>query len=200
MIENLEDMQNIPVTHMTIGAILKSFEVIAERKHGGDEDVKRSVSEVINRFMVEAMYKYYNHNEFHSETSNETAREVCGSWSLGKRVTSAHIYPPNSRMDIVRELTNKFKEDLLRGKITFSEENKNFFFKNADHPNCKLTLSVKDGNLVITYYIGDNVYTKRVPLDSSDFVDKSSGEFWRKYGEIIISSSNELVAQINGGH
>ena len=33
-----------------------------------------------------------------------------------------------------------------------------------------------------------------------DFVDKSSGEFWRKYGEIIISSSNELVAQINGGH
>ena len=183
---------------MTIGDVLKYFEVIAERKHGGDEDVKRSVSEVTNRFMVEAMYKYYNHNESHSETSNETAREVCGSW--GERVTSAHIYPPNSRADIVRELTNKFKDDLLRGKISFSEENKIFFFKSADHPNCKLTLSVEDGNLVITYYIGDNVYTKRVPLDSSDFADKSSGEFWRKYGEIIISSSNELVAQINGGH
>ena len=113
---------------------------------------------------------------------------------------TAHIYPPVLRVVIVRELTNKFKEDLLRGKISFSEENKNFSFKNADHPNCKLTLSVEDGNLVITYYIGDNVYTKRVPLDSSDFVDKSSGEFWRKYGEIIISSSNELVAQIKGGH
>ena len=198
MIENFEDMKNIPVTNMTIGDILKYFEVIAERKHGGDEDVKRSVSEVTNRFMVEAMYKYYNHNKSHSETSNETAREVYGSW--GERVTSAHIYPPNSRADIVRELTNKFKDDLLRGKISFSEENKNFFFKSADHPNCKLTLSVEDGNLVITYYIGDNVYTKRVPLDSSDFADKSSGEFWRKYGEIIISSSNELVAQINGGH
>ena len=200
MFDNFEDMKNIPVTNMTIGDILKYFEVIAERKHGGDEDVKRSVSEVTNRFMVEAMYKYYNHNEFHSETSNETAREMRGSWSWGKRVTSAHIYPPNSRMDIVRELTNKFKEDWLRGRISFSEENKNFFFKNADHPNCKLTLSVEDGNLVITYYIGDNVYTKRVPLDSSVFVDKSSGEFWRKYGEIIISSSNELVAQINEGH
>ena len=198
MIENFEDMKNIPVTNMTIGDILKYFEVIAERKHGGDEDVKRSVSEVTNRFMVEAMYKYYNHNEFHSETSNETAREVCGSW--GERVTSAHIYPLNSQATIIRELTNKFKEDLLRGKISFSEENKNFFLKNGDHPNCKLTLSVEDGNLVITYYTGDNVYTKRVPLDSSDFADKSSGEFWRKYGEIIISSSNELVAQINGGH
>lgn len=198
MIDNFEDIKNILITDMTIGDVLKYFEVIAERKHGGDEDVKRSVSEVTNRFMVEAMYKYYNHNESHNETSNETAREECGSW--GERVTSAHIYPPNSRMDIVRELTNKFKEDLLRGRISFSEENKNFSFKKADHPNCKLTLSVEDGNLVITYYIGDNVYTKRVPLDSSDFADKSSGEFWRKYGEIIISSSNELVAQIKEGH
>lgn len=198
MIDNFEGIKNISVTDMTIGDILKYFEVITEREHDSDEDVKRSISEVANRFMVEAMYKYYNHNESHSETSNETAREVCGNW--GERVTSAHIYPPNSRVDIVRELINKFKEDLLRGKIAFSEENKNFFFKNADHPNCKLTLSVEDGNLVITYYIGDNVYTKRVPLDSSDFVDNSSVEFWKKYGEIIISSSNELVAQINGGH
>ena len=199
MIDNFEDMKNIPVTNMTIGDVLKYFEVIAEREHGGDEDVKRSVSEVTNRFMVEAMYKYYNHNESHSETSNETAREECENWGETNVIT-AHIYPPVLRVVIVRELTNKFKEDLLRGRISFSEENKNFLFKNADHPNCKLTLSVEDGNLVITYYIGDNVYTKRVPIDSSDLADKSSGEFWRKYGEIIISSSNELVAQINGGH
>lgn len=198
MIDNFENMKNIPVTDMTIGDILKYFEVITEREHDSDEDVKRSISEVANRFMVEAMYKYYNHNEPRSEASNEVAREECKSW--GERVTSAHIYPPNSRVDIVRELTNKFKEDLLRGRISFSEENKNFFFKNADHPNCKLTLSVEDGNLVITYYIGDTVYTKKIPLEPSDFVNKSSGEFWKKYGEIIMSSSNELVAQINGGH
>ena len=199
MIENFEDIKNILVTNMTIGDVLKYFEVIAERKHGGDEDVKRSVSEVTNRFMVEAMYKYYNHNKSHNETSNETAREVCGSWGETNVIT-AHIYPSVLRVVIVRELTNKFKEDLLRGRISFSEENKNFFIKNADHPNCKLTLSVEDGNLVITYYIGDNVYTKRVPIDSSDLADKSSVEFWKKYGEIIISSSNELVEQINGGH
>ena len=199
MIDNFEDIKNILITDMTIGDVLKYFEVIAERKHGGDEDVKRSVSEVTNRFMVEAMYKYYNHNESHSETSSETAREKCENWGETNVIT-AHIYPPILRVVIVRELTNKFKEDLLRGKISFSEENKNFFFENADRPNCKLTLSVENGNLVITYYIGDNVYTKRVSLDSSDFADKSSGEFWRKYGEIIISSSNELVAQIKEGH
>ena len=198
MIDNFDSIKNIPVTDMTIGDILKYLEVITKREHDSDEDVKRSISEVANRFMIEAMYKYYNPNKSQSETSNTSAREVCESW--GKRVTSAYIYPPNSRVDIVRELTNKFKEDLLRGRISFSEENKNFFFKNADHPNCKLTLSVEDGNLVITYYIGDTVYTKKIPLESSDFVDNSSVEFWKKYGEIIISSSNELVAQINGGH
>lgn len=197
MIDNFESMKNIPVTDMTIGDILKYFEVITEREHDSDEDVKRSISEVANRFMVEAMYKYYNHNEPRSEASNKTAREECESW--GERVTSAHIYSPNSRVDIIRELTNKFKDDLIRGKILFSEENKNFFFKTSDHPNCKLILSVESGNLVITYYIGDNVYSKKILLDPSDFVDKS-GEFWKKYMEIIVSSSNELVAQINGGH
>lgn len=197
MIDNFEGIKNIPVTDMTIGDILKYFEVVTERGYNSNEDIKRSVSEVANRFMVEAMYKYYNPNECQSETSDASAREVCESW--GERVTSTHIYPPNSRVDIVRELTNKFKEDLVRGRISFSEENKNFFFKNTDHPNCKLTLSVEDGNLVITYYIGDTVYTKKIPLEPSDFVDKSSGEFWKKYGEIIMSSSNELVAQINGG-
>lgn len=197
MIDNFESMKNIPVTDMTIGDILKYFEVITEREHDSDEDVKRSISEVANRFMVEAMYKYYNPNESYSKTSNETAREECKSW--GERVTSAHIYSPNSRATIIRELTNKFKDDLIRGKILFSEENKNFFFKTSDHPNCKLILSVESGNLVITYYIGDNVYTKKILLDPSDFVDKS-GEFWKKYMEIIVSSSNELVAQINGGH
>lgn len=197
MIDNFENIKNIPVTNMTIGDILKYFEVVTEREHDSDEDVKRSISEVANRFMVEAMYKYYNHNESQSETSNTSAREVCGSW--GERVTSAHIYPPNSRAAIVRELTNKFKEDLVRGRISFSEENKNFFFKTANHPTCKLTLSIEDGNLVITYYIGDTVYTKKILPDSSDFVNKSD-EFWKKYGEIIVSSSNELVAQINEGH
>lgn len=197
MIDNFENIKNIPVTNMTIGDILKYFEVVTEREHDSDEDVKRSISEIANRFMVEAMYKYYNHNESQSETSNTSAREVCGSW--GERVTSAHIYPPNSRAAIVRELTNKFKEDLVRGRISFSEENKNFFFKTANHPTCKLTLSIEDGNLVITYYIGDTVYTKKILPDSSDFVNKSD-EFWKKYGEIIVSSSNELVAQINEGH
>jgi hypothetical protein len=198
MIDNFENIKNIPVTNMTIGDILKYFEVVTEREHNSEEEVKRSMSEVANRFMVEAMYKYYNPNEYQSETSKVSMRKDGENWEKGG-IISGYFYPPNSRAAIVRELTNKFKDDLIRGKILFSEENKNFFFKTADHPTCKLTLSIEDGNLVITYYIGDTVYTKKILPDSSDFVNKSD-EFWKKYGEIIISSSNELVAQINEGH
>lgn len=199
MIDNFENMKNIPVTDMTIGDILKYFEVVAEREYNSNEDVKRSISEITNRFMVEAMYKYYNPNECQSETSKVSMRKEGENWEKGG-IISGYFYSPNSRAAIVRELTNKFKDDLIRGEILFSEENKNFFFKTADHPTCKLTLSVEDGNLVITYYIGDTVYTKKIPLEPSDFVDNSSVEFWKKYGEIIMSSSNELVAQINEGH
>lgn len=199
MIDNFEGMKNIPVTDMTIGDILKYFEVVTERGYNSNEDIKISISEVANRFMVEAMYKYYNHNDSQGETSNASVREECKNWEE-KSVVSGHIYPPVLRVVIVRELTNKFKDDLVQGKILFSKENKNFFSKDADHPKCKLTLSAEDDNLVITYYIGDNVYTKKILIEPSEFVDKSSVEFWRKYGEIIMTSSNELVAQINGGH
>ena len=198
MIETFEDMKNIPVTNMTVGDVLKYFEVITERKHGGDEDVKRSVSEVASRFMAEAMYKYYNHKDADSETSDAPAREEKEKWN--EKVTSANFYPPSLRMAVVRDLTNEFKNDLVRGRISFSEENKNFFFKVAEHPNCMLTLRIKDKNLVITYYIGDTTYTHKVPVETSDFTEKSSGEFWDKYAEIIISLSNKLVAQIKEGH
>lgn len=198
MIDNFEGIKNISVTDMTIGDILKYFEAITKREHDSDEDVKRSISEVTNRFIIEAMYKYYNHNESHNETSNAPAREECESWK--EKVTSANFYPPSSRMKIVRDLTNEFKNDLVRGSVSFSEENKNFFFRVAEHPNCMLTLHIKDKNLVITYYIGDTTYTHKVLVDASDFTDKSSGEFWGKYAEIIVSLSNELVTQIKEGH
>lgn len=198
MIKTFGDMKNILVTNMTIGDILKYFEAIAERKHDGDEDVKRSVSEVASRFMAEAMYKYYNHKDADSETSNLPAREECEGWK--EKVTSANFYPPSLRMTIVRDLTNEFKNDLTQGRISFPKETENFFFKVAEHPNCMLILRIKDKNLVITYYIGDTTYTYKVPVEASDFTDKSSGEFWGKYAEIIISSSNKLVAQIKEGH
>lgn len=199
MIDSYDEMKKVPIVDMTVGDMIDFFEVIFARKHGGDEDVKRSVSEVEARFIAEALYKYYNHKDSNSETSDTPAREEKEEWNKNISDTFC-FYTPSTRMAIVRDLTNEFKNDLVQGRISFSEETKNFFFKVAEHPNCMLTLRIKDKNLVITYYIGDTTYTHKVPVEASDFTDKSSGEFWGKYAEIIISSSNKLVAQIKEGH
>ena len=46
-----------PIKDMTIGDVVEYFDIIYARKHGGDEDVKRTVSELKARFIMEALYK-----------------------------------------------------------------------------------------------------------------------------------------------
>ena len=46
-----------PVKDMTIGDVVEYFDIICTREHSGDEDVKRTVSELKARFIMEALYK-----------------------------------------------------------------------------------------------------------------------------------------------
>lgn len=46
-----------PIKDMTIGDVVEYFDIICARKHGGDEDVKRTASELKARFIMEALYK-----------------------------------------------------------------------------------------------------------------------------------------------
>ena len=46
-----------PIKDMTIGDVVEYFDIIRVRKHGGDEDVKRTASELKARFIMEALYK-----------------------------------------------------------------------------------------------------------------------------------------------
>ena len=198
MIDNYDDMKKIPIVDMTIGDVVDFFEIIYARKHGGDEDVRRSVSEARARFMAEALYKYYNHKEPDSKTSNAPAREEKENWDETVDGPLA-FYTQDARMAIVRELTDIFKNDLIEKKTLF-QNNKIFSFKTVLHPNCELSIYIKDNNLVISYYIGGTTYTHTVPFDPCDFTEKSKTFFWSKYAEIIVSLSNELVAQIKEGH
>lgn len=206
MIETFEDMKNIPITSMTIGDILKYFEVIAERKHGGDEDVKRSVSEVASRFMAEAMYKYYNHKDSNSETSNTLNSETSDApaceekeeWS--KNIGGPfYFYTRDVRVTIVKVLTDEFKDRLYA--CNFGTNNINYSFENEKYPNCELSIYLDmDYNLHITYQIGDTFYRRSVPVELSDIEDDTSNGFWGRYGRIILSLSNELIEQIQEGH
>ena len=41
-----------PIKDMTIGDVVEYFDIICARKHGGDEDVKRTASELKARFIM----------------------------------------------------------------------------------------------------------------------------------------------------
>lgn len=57
---NNEDYSKVlkkPIKDMTIGDVVEYFDIFYARKHGGDEDVKRTASELKARFIMEALYK-----------------------------------------------------------------------------------------------------------------------------------------------
>ena len=59
-----------PIKDMTIGDVVEYFDIICARKHGGDEDVKRTASELKARFIMEALYKsnkFSSHKEIPPE-------------------------------------------------------------------------------------------------------------------------------------
>ena len=55
--ENYSKVLKKPIKDMTIGDVVEYFDIIRLRKHGGDEDVKRTASELKARFIMEALYK-----------------------------------------------------------------------------------------------------------------------------------------------
>lgn len=73
-----------PIKDMTIGDVVEYFDIIDARKHGGDEDVKRTVSELKARFIMEALHKS---DEFFSK---ERQGNIINDW-YNKTCKDAHI-------------------------------------------------------------------------------------------------------------
>lgn len=81
-----------PIKDMTIGDVVEYFDIICARKHGGDEDVKRTASELKARFIMEALYKS---DEFFSR---EQQGNVVSDWykKVCSDVNKARISLPSS--------------------------------------------------------------------------------------------------------
>ena len=57
---NNEDYSKIlkkPIKDMTIGNVVKYFDIICARRYSSDVDIKRTASELKERFIIEALYK-----------------------------------------------------------------------------------------------------------------------------------------------
>ena len=72
------------IKDMTIGDVVEYFDIICARRHGGDEDVKRTASELKARFIMEALYKS---DEFFSK---EQRAKVINDW-YNKNYKDSHL-------------------------------------------------------------------------------------------------------------
>lgn len=198
MIDNYDGMKKVPIVDMTIGDVVDFFEIIYARKHGGDEDVKRSVSEVKARFMAEALYKYYNYKEPNSKTSNAPAREEKVNWDEDKG--GIQNYSTAFRAAIVKNLAKKFKKDFYTDKLTNPNPYENYLFKDDEHSDSILMISLDQGNnIYVTFIIGETSYKRIIPLELS-IVQETASSFWAKYAPKILSMTDELIEQIEEGH
>lgn len=75
-----------PIKDMTIGDVVEYFDIICARKHGGDEDVKRTASELKARFIMEALYKSdeFFLREQQGNVVNDWYKKVCSDASKAR--------------------------------------------------------------------------------------------------------------------
>ena len=90
--EDYLKMLEKPIKDMTIGNVVKYFNIICARRYSSDVDIKRTVSELKERFIIEALYKSdeFFSREHQGNVVNDWYKKVCSD------VDKARISLPSS--------------------------------------------------------------------------------------------------------
>ena len=108
-----------PIKDMTIGDVVEYFDIIRLRKHGGDEDVKRTVSELKARFIMEALYKsnkFPSHKELQENLDKAVQKAMIDSGNLSLTSSYETVQPRNYLDFDCRPLSSKMLRDRQRAK------------------------------------------------------------------------------------
>lgn len=110
-----------PIKDMTIGDVVEYFDIICARKHGGDEDVKRTASELKARFIMEALYKsnkFPSHKELQENLDKAVQKVMIDSDSDNVSLTSSYeTVQSRNYLDFdCRPLSYKMLRDRQRAK------------------------------------------------------------------------------------
>ena len=205
-----------PIKDMTIGDVVEYFDIICARKHGGDEDVKRTASELKARFIMEALYKsdeffskeqqgnvindWYNKNYKDSHlilvpSSHETVQ------SRSYLDSNCRLLPPNllrdrQRAKELKNLVRVFCEDRDAGRLVHPN-NASIFFDRANGKT-RLTISSISNNKLfvqviingLTRYFYVNVKFNRTPLPYN---------WWKVYSRRITKKLGKIINILEKG-
>ena len=205
-----------PIKDMTIGDVVEYFDIIRLRKHGGDEDVKRTVSELKARFIMEALYKsnkFPSHKELQENLDKAVQKAMIDSGNLS--LTSSYetvqsrnyldsncrLLPPNllrdrQRAKELKNLVREFCEDRDAGRLVHPN-NASIFFDRANGKT-RLTISSISNNKLfvqviingLTRYFYVNVKFNRTPL---------AYNWWKVYSRRITKKLGKIINVLEKG-
>jgi len=205
-----------PIKDMTIGDVVEYFDIICARKHGGDEDVKRTASELKARFIMEALYKS---DEFFSKEQqgnviNDWYNKTCKDSHLILVPSSYEITQTKSYLDSdcrplspkmlrdrqsakeLKNLVRVFCEDRDAGRLShpngagtiFDRVNGKTRFIISSNGNNKLFVRVIINGSTRYFYV--NVRFNRTPL---------AYNWWKMYSRRITKKLGKIINALEKG-
>ena len=216
---NNEDYSKVlkkPIKDMTIGDVVEYFDIICARKHGGDEDVKRTASELKARFIMEALYKsnkFPSHKELQENLDKAVQKVMIDSGNLSLTSSYETVQPRNyldfdcrplsskmlrdrQRAKELKNLVREFCEDRDAGRLVHPN-NASIFFDRANGKT-RLTISSITNNKLfvqviingLTRYFYVNVKFNRTPLPYN---------WWKVYSRRITKKLGKIINILEKG-
>lgn len=209
-----------PIKDMTIGDVVEYFDIIRLRKHGGDEDVKRTVSELKARFIMEALYKsnkFPSHKELQENLDKAVQKAMIDydnvSLSSSYEIAQSRNYldsdcrPLPSKMlrdrQRVKELKNlvrEFCEDRDAGRLIHPSVGSTYYYFDRTNGKTRLTIgssAVKENQLFVKISINEfyryfyiNARFNRTPFTYN---------WWKMYSRRITKKLGKIIKELEKG-
>ena len=209
-----------PIKDMTIGDVVEYFDIICARKHGGDEDVKRTASELKARFIMEALYKsnkFPSHKEL-QENLDKAVQKVMidsGNVSLSSsyetvqsrnyfdfdyRPLPIQMYRSRQRAKELKNLVREFCEDRDAGRLIHPNAGSTYYYFDMTNGKTRLTIGssiVKENQLFVKVNINGfnryfyvNTNFKRTPWPYN---------WWKMYSRRITKKLGKIINALERG-
>ncbi len=205
-----------PIKDMTIGDVVEYFDIICARKHGGDEDVKRTASELKARFIMEALYKS---DEFFSKEQqvnviNDWYNKTCKDSHLilvpsSYEITQTKSYldsdcrpgPPKMLRDRqsakeLKNLVRVFCEDRDAGRLVHPK-NAGIFFDRANGKTRLIISSIGNNHLFIRVIINGSTRSFYVNVRFNE--TPCAYNWWKIYSRRITKKLGKIINTLEKG-
>lgn len=207
-----------PIKDMTIGDVVEYFDIICARKHGGDEDVKRTASELKARFIMEALYKS---DEFFSKEQqgnviNDWYKKVCSdaSKAIISLPSSYEIAQPRNYLDYdgrpislkmlrdrqsakeLKNLVRVFCEDRDAGRLVHPK-GAGIFFDRANGKTRLIISSISNNHLFVRVIINGSTRSFYVNVRFNE--TPCAYNWWKIYSRRITKKLGKIINVLEKG-